>query len=249
MAYYRTNERKEAEIWIKESLSRKINPFTKARVHSHIIYGSILSGRREYSKLIEMLESVEESFLNYGDSYFNGVFNSNLGLAYKNAGRIQDAIKRLEAAKQFHLKSGNLISLCTVKNNLAQIYRLEGRFADAHQSVSEAIYGYDQIGDKNRKGSSLDTKAQIFIDEKKYEEAVRTAEEAIIILKNGINMSYLIEAYITKAKALVYLDKIAAATVTLNGAMEIARSQMGEEGVAALAKEFESILVEKKTPQ
>ena len=110
LAYYRTNERKEAEIWVKESLARDIDPITQARAHAYIIYGSILSGRREYEKVVELLSGVEHVFQSFGDPYFSGVMNGNIGLAYKNLGRIPEAIKRLESARRWHDKSGNLIS-------------------------------------------------------------------------------------------------------------------------------------------
>ena len=104
---------------------------------------------------------------------------------------------------------------------------------------------YDQIGDKHRKGAAHDTKAQIYVSEGKYEEAIVYATEAIAILKDGVNMSVIAEAYMTKARALIYVEDIAEATVNLHSAMEIARVQVGDDGVSVLAKEFEQILLEK----
>ena len=248
LAYWRSGELVEAETWIEESLSQNIPSASLIRLHSHIIKGLTQIPTKKYSEIIANLKSVEKEFLACGDYCLQGDFYNNYGLALKNTGEINGALKNLEAARYCFQKAGHLIYLGVVENNLAQLYKQVGRFAEAHKTIDSATRTFKQIKDRTREGFSLDTKAQIFFDEKKYREALKVVEKANFILAKSENAAYVVETYLSKAKILLYLESMTAAFLCLSDAVQIAKTRISEEKAAALVKEFEVLLKEKSAP-
>jgi tetratricopeptide (TPR) repeat protein len=245
LAYWRTGEAREAEVWIEESLSHDLPNLNNVRLHANIIKCLIYLSTKRYDDITLNLQKLERDFRECGDNCLKGDFYNNYGLALKNLGKPQEALKRFEIARFFHRKSHHKIYLGTVENNLAQLYKSEKLFAKAHQAIDSGTKIFKQIKDRTREGFSLDTKAQIFFAEKKYPEALQAIEKAIRILKKGENKAYLVETFLTKAKILLYSDDFVAATLALFEAVEIAKIHISEDAAAGLVREFESELSEK----
>lgn len=248
LAYWRTGELVEAEIWIEESLAQNVPSSSFARLHSHIVKCLIQIQTKKHSEIIENLESVEKEFLACDDYCLKGEFYNNYGLALKNTGEIKDALKNLEAARRCFQKAGHLIYLGLVENNLAQLYKKVRRFDEAHKTIDSATKTFRQIKDRTREGFSLDTKALIFFDEQKYEEALKIIEKAILILAKSENAAYVVETYLSKAKILLYRENPTAAFLCLSDAVQLAKTKISEEKAAALVEEFQELLKEKDAP-
>lgn len=245
LAYWRTGEAREAEVWLEESLSHNLPASNEIRLYTNITKCLVLLSIKKYKEIIANLNNLENHFLNCSDYCLKGDFYNNFAVALKNLGRTKEALSKFEVAKYYHQKSRHKIYLGTIENNLAQLYKSENLFPDAHQAIDRGTKIFRQIKDRTREGFSLDTKAQIYFAEKKYAEALKIAEKAIGILKTSENLAYLVETYLTKSKILLYLDDFAAAVFSLFEAVQIARVNTGEEAARDLIKEFEKTLLEK----
>lgn len=242
LAYWRTGELNEAEVWIEESLSRNLPDSNEIKLHSVIINCLILLSNGRYEDILDLLKLYKKDFLASGNNAFKGDFYNHYGLALKNTGKIKEALVKLESARHYHQRSKHRIYLGTVENNLAQTYKLDRDFPKAHESIDNAAKLFKQLKDRTREGFSLDTKAQIFLDEGKYTEALKTVEKAIKILRLSENAAYLVETYLTKVKTLLYLDRFSDATFCLFEAVQIARTSISEAAAKKLVAEFETVL-------
>jgi tetratricopeptide (TPR) repeat protein len=247
LAYWRKGEINEADDWIEESFSRKLPDSSRTKLHSKIIKCLILLSSKKYEEIISNLRASEQYFLSFGDDCSKGDFYNNYALAQKNLGNTTEALNKFELARFYHQKSEHQIYLGTVENNLAQLYKLENKFARAHQAIDRATRAFRLINDRTREGFSFDTKAQIYLTEKNYVEALQTCDKSIEILKGGENFHYLAETYLTKSKALIYLDDFPKATFCLFEAVKIAETHIGEAAAKKLVKEYEETLQEKNS--
>lgn len=242
LAYWRTGELIEGETWIEQSLSRDLNPINATRIHSHIVLSMLLLRRGEFSEVISYLGNVKSSVTQCNSPFLIGMFWNNRGIAFRNKDKISTAIECFELSAKHHRLAKHKLYLATVENNLALCFKGNVQFAEAHAAVDRAINIYVKLGDKTRRGSSLDTKAQIFFDEGNYSESIRTANQAIALLRSGENSAYHSEAHFTKSKALLFLDAIADSALALFEAMEIARVNQGEKAEKQLALDFEAAI-------
>jgi tetratricopeptide (TPR) repeat protein len=247
MAYIRTGELVEAEIWVEEALSHNAGKVCDARLYSHITKSYILLSNAKHKEILEYLCPLESTFLKFGDNFLLGCLSTNVSLAYKQLGNTVESLKYLEFARAYHQKSRHQIYLGTVENNLSQLYKVEKRFAEAHRTIDSATKIFRKVKDRTREGFSLDTKAQIFCAEGRYAEALEAAEKALAILSKGENASYTIETYLSKAKILLYLKNFTAAFLCLSDAVQLARTKVSEEAAENLVRDFEALLKEKGT--
>jgi len=247
LAYWRTGELVEAETWVGEAFSHNLPASSRVTLYSCIIKCLILLSHKRYKEIVSNLKILENCFLDFGDDCMKGDFHNHLGIAYQELHNTSGARKNFEMARYYHHKSRHQIYLGTVENNLAQLYKSENKFARAHEAIDSATRIFRHIKDHTREGFSLDTKAQIYFAEKRYNEALKTAEKAIDILAGSENKAYLVETYSTKAKTLIYLDDFPAATFCLFEAVKIAQSHISEEAAKDLVKEFENALQEKNS--
>lgn len=245
LAYWRTGESNESEIWLNTSLAHDLPVSSLVRLHSYIIKCLIFLANGNYREITLLLDNLENDFLRYGDDRLKGDFYNNFGIALNELGERSKALNYFEQARFFHQKSQHKVYLGTVENNLAQLYKLEKQFVKAHAAIDSATRIFRKIKDKTREGFSLDTKAQIFLAEKRFPEALQSIKKAISIMDKSENMAYLVETLMTKTKILVYLDDFSAATFCLFEAVKIANQQISEAAAQKLVKDFEIVVQEK----
>lgn len=246
LAYSRTGELVEAEIWVEEALSHNINRNSEVWVYANLTKSLIYSLDKKHEKTLETLLPLEEVFRKFGNYFLLGSFCTNLALAYKNLGNKRESLRYLELARKYHQKSGHQIYLGTVENNLSQLYKIENRFVEAHRAADNAVKIFRKLKDRTREAFTLDTKAQIFCAEGKYSKALEHIEKAIFILKHGENEAFTAETLLTKAKILLYTENFTSAFLSLSDAVQIARAGISEEKAENLVKEFEAALKEKR---
>lgn len=251
LAYWRTGELVEADTWIEQALLHNLPNSNKIRLYSYIIKCLVSLHPSKFEENARLLKSLENDFINFGCSSLKGDFYNHYGLNLRNIGKTAEALEKYKLAKHFHQKSGHQIYLGTVENNIAYLYKSKNIFPEAHEANDNATKIFRQIKDKTREGFSLDTKAQIYFDERKFEEALATSDEAIAILTKSENKKYLVESYLTKAKTLIYLDdtnEFLDATICLAEAIQISITSISEEAARDLVREFEKTRREKNAP-
>jgi len=249
LTYWRTGDADEAVTWIDESLSHNLSPSNKVRLYSHIIKSTLDLTSKQYQRSYDYLRSFEKNFLGCKDNFLIGHFYSNYAIALKNLSHPEKAIVYLEQARYYHLKSRHKSFLAMTENNLALSYTYEKNFALAHAAVDNAIQLFFQLNIKTNEGFALETKARIYFAEAKYDKALHTIEESVRILEKAENTSYLIEAYLTNAKILLYLDNFFSAVLMLTKAVQLTEIRLGEGYVNKLVEEFEQHVNEKSALQ
>lgn len=247
LAYWRTGEFKEAEIWVEESLSNNLSQSNPTKIYSYVIKSFILLSLKNFEEIINLLSDKESDFRNYGDEFLNGSYYTNFGIALRNLGKPTEALGKYKLARFYHQRSGHRIYLGTIENNLAYLYKSEKNFPKAHEAIDNATKIFNEINDRTREGFSLDTKAQIYFEEGKFTDALDCAEQAINVLQKGENFGYLVETFSTKTKILLALDEFSAATFCLFDAVQIAKNHISEDAAKKLVKEFETEIRRKNT--
>jgi tetratricopeptide (TPR) repeat protein len=182
-----------------------------------------------------------------GDEFLKGSLYNNVGVAEKNLGNTQEALRSIETARDLFASSGNKAQVALAENNLSQIYKAERKFDQAHAAIDRAIELFREMGDRTREGFSLDTKALIHSDEGKFEAALEVVERGIAILGTSENFRYLAETIATKARIQLFLNDFSTATLTLLEAVELAKVRIGEAFALSLIAEFEQALKERSS--
>lgn len=234
---WRSGEIKEANVWIEESLSHKLNNYDNIRLFSHVIKTLLLLADSKYDEVITYLASVHPYF-DEADYLCRGLYCRNLSLAHKNVNKLDETLRHLNFARFCRQKSKHRSYLVSVENNLAQLYKLRGEFSKAIESVENAIRLSTQINNPRWKAHAIDTKAQIFIAKQDFESAVKFADDAIAILNFGDNAGILSEIYLTKATALIAMENIAEAVIAKSEAIHLAKLN-GESQVKRIAESLE----------
>jgi tetratricopeptide (TPR) repeat protein len=247
LAYWRIGELNESIVWLDSSLRRNCPSKSGTRLHSYLVRALINLEKKEFEKNVDLLEGMEDIYLEHGDAFLLGNYYTNLGISLKDLGQRTAALRCLKLSRHYNGKAGHKIYQGISENNLAQLYWLTRDFEKAHRAIDNATRIFRSIKDKTREGFSFDTKANVFIAEKKYTNALRSIEKAIDILRRGENAAYLVEAILTKTKTLLYLDRFADSILTLFEAIEINRIKIGEESVRKLVDEFVQVLTDVST--
>jgi tetratricopeptide (TPR) repeat protein len=237
LCYWRTGELNEASVWAELALSQ-ISEVSETRLYSLVIRSLIRISQKRYQENIADCESLLPLFFNFQNAFLSGSYSSNIGISFKNAGRLDDALKYFELARHYHGLSGHRIYLGTVENNLAQLYRLSGKFAPAHSAVDAAVKTFRLAKDRTREGFARDTKALIYLAERKFKHGLDAVEAALAILRRGENAAYTVETLQTKFKLQLFSDDIAGAVATLHEAIEIACVQVGDVSAKAIFENF-----------
>ncbi len=245
LACWRSGELLDADIWLEVAMAYDLPASNPTRLFTYVTRSLINLSNRRYKENLEMAERIEADLRLHGDSFLNGNFCINIGLSLKNEERISEALGQFELARFYHERSGHRIYLATVENNLAQLYKTEKRFERAHECIDHAAGIFIDIGDKTREGFALDTKALIFFAEGRQDAALEAIERAILVLDQTENAAYKMDAFVTKAKILLYLHDFTSAVLSLLSAVEIARVQIGEDHARSLVAEFEKTLLER----
>ncbi|HVE57238.1 MAG TPA: hypothetical protein VNB22_10450 [Pyrinomonadaceae bacterium] len=248
LAYLRTGEPVEAEIWVEEVFSHSLNETSDTWLYANLTRSLIDFSAGNYGEIVKNLKPLEKHFKKLGNYFLLGSLCTNMALALRNLDKISEALNYYESARYYHQKSRHRIYLGTIENNLAYLYKSECRFNEAHQAIDNGIEIFKKVKDRTREGFSLDTKAQIFCDEGKYAEALKIIEKAVVILGKSENADYLTETCLSKAKILLHLEDFTAAFMCLSDAVQLAKTKISEEKAKNLVKEFEAVLKEKTTP-
>ena len=110
-------------------------------------------------------------------------------------------------ARYFFFEAGHHQYCGALENNIANLYLAEKQYKEAHNFAQKAENSFKLVGDFSRQGFSLDTRATIFLEEENFEKACEFSDKAIKLLKNGESLYFLAEAYLTKTKSLVKLNR------------------------------------------
>jgi len=240
LAYWRLGELNEAFVWLQSSFERPIPRSSEPRVAWYGCITLLYIDRKQFQKVIDLLVPVKQDFLDLDDPYLLGIYHTNLGIAYKDVGRLRDAIEAFELSRHYNQLAKHQIYLGTVENNIALLYSELGEFEKANAAIGNAINIFKRTKDKTREGFAQDTRANILLRERKLSSALRAIDKSIDILKRGENAGYRVESLVTRSKILLNLDRFSDAVLSLFEAVEISRVTVGEDSARELIAEFEA---------
>lgn len=144
--------------------------------------------------------------LKYNDSIFH--FNESVFLA-----------KRAE----------NLHLLALTYNNLSLLYLDMRQFQEAHNYSNQSLEILNEINHSGWLAHVLDSKALIYLTEKKPEKALNVIESALTYFLKGEDFTGLTEAFWTKVKCLLRLERTADALMLFAELQQTAICNIGEK--------------------
>lgn len=245
LSYSRTGEYPESRTWLDAALARKL-PLTSINRLATLMYRMLIdSFEMRYATVVETFRQYEALFCEWADDWIGSSFYLNAGLAFGELGDPENAIRCLHIAGARAERSSIKPYLASIQNELAHVFMTLGRYEKAHQAVDKGIELYGEIGDESREGMTLDTKAVIYLHQGNFDEALKTIERAIKVLRDGENKGFLAEAYATEAKILVWLDDLAGGISALFEAVQLAQTYSGREFARSLIQQFEVELKKK----
>ncbi len=93
LAYWRTGEINEAESWVQESMSHELRATSGVRLHSHVIRDLVLLAQKKFVEVCANFPGLEKTFVSCGDDFLIGSLYNNFGVAEKNLGNTQEALR------------------------------------------------------------------------------------------------------------------------------------------------------------
>ena len=237
LCYWRTGEINEAAVWVESALERVPVP-SETRLHAIATRTLIRLAQKRYAENIDGCESTAQLFFGNNNPFLTGTYCTNIAVSFKNVGRLDEALRYLELARDNCRLSGHRVYLGVVENNLAQLYRAMGRFSRAHASIDSAIHAFRLARDRTREGFAHDTKALIYLEEEEYVLGLKAVDTALKMLYPSENAAYIADTLQTKSKLLLFVNDIAGAVSTLHEAVEISSVNIGQDAASAILDEF-----------
>ncbi len=248
IAYWRSNDPREARVWVETALARNVPSTCDARLYACVTKSMILLSEGKAEESVEHCLAVEAHMRKHGDAFLNGSLCTNLALSLKLLSRNTEAVEYLKSARYFHTRSHHKTYLGTVHNNLAQLFNAERKFVSAHESADAAIKLYRKIKDRTREASTLDTKAQIYLEERKLTEGLDLVDRSIALLASHKDSEVLAESYFTRARILLFLDRFSDSVLSLVDCLNITRIKHGDDAAKALIEVYDKTISEKQKP-
>src|SRR5262249_45848307 len=84
LAYSRMGEWNESLVWLDSSVLRDIPARCGTRLHTHLIRALINLEKRDFHKNVDLLENIENVYLENGDAFLLCNYYSNLGISLKD---------------------------------------------------------------------------------------------------------------------------------------------------------------------
>jgi tetratricopeptide (TPR) repeat protein len=154
------------------------------------------------------------------DTRRRGVFLAALASAYRNAGDLEAAIRTALQALALLRAAESDLEAGMVENQLALAYVAMGSIKRARETIRHAR---ETGGSDERLQSTLvDTEASIELEGGKPERALELADEAISLAERTEHQKALLDALVTRARALAALGRAEEAATTFERAAELA---------------------------
>lgn len=221
LSYERVGDINNARQFLESAFMRNLPINHPSRLHSHIIDSLLKLAEKNFEEIVLSSPMLEGLFQQSDNNILKGCFYNHYGLALKNTGKPEEALDKYLTARYFFFEAGHHQYCGALENNIANLYLAEKQYKEAHNFAQKAENSFKLVGDFSRQGFSLDTRANIFLAEENFEKACEFSDKAIKLLQNGESLYFLVEAYLTKTKSLVRLERHAEAKELSEKAKEI----------------------------
>jgi hypothetical protein len=240
LAYQRMGDFGEARIWVDTSFELGFSDGDPAQLHAYLIETLIDTSDKKYDKALSRLESLEDFFTNSKYSYLSAMYYNQVGIAKRNLGKLNGALKAFTLAHELYTQLGHLQYITHLENNMACLYRSKKNIPDAYRWAERALSSALSSRDARLIGGVYDTLAGIAFDDKNYEFALSNAEQAILEVKQTECYANLLDYYETKIMILLAFGRVDSALDTLidAGSLEQFQATGVCEGLKKLIIEY-----------
>ncbi len=152
-----------------------------------------------------------------------GLIFNNIGIAYKNMGDYENAIKyelnALRIFKEFNNK--RLTARCNI--NIGCLFEKIDEFEKALEYQYEALKLFVELKDIYTQGGCLLNIANVYAEQKKYNEALENYNNSLELFKKSNNLKGIALNYLNIGEIYYELGKFDKANESLNKSLEISK--------------------------
>jgi tetratricopeptide (TPR) repeat protein len=183
----------------------------------------LLHLRQHPRERIRWLEIALASARRLNDRTYEGYALGNLGLAYKDLGENDRAIKFYEQALLINRELGDRKGECKSLNNLGVVYYLLGKIKRAVQFFDQALLIARELGDRRGEGTELGNLGNVYADLGETQRAIELYEQYLTLTRETGDRSGEANALGNLGNAFDDMDEIERAVQFFNQALLIDR--------------------------
>lgn len=227
-AYFQEGAREEYAAYLLDAESQ----FRGDKTHSNFLklQLNLLICELESEQIKEATKRISDNLIFFQQTNnlkIKADFFNEAGITYRRSKSYPEAYLFFTEALKLAKQTKNTQYEFFICNNLANTYRSDGKLKEALNFVDEAISLADE--QQGWRANCLDTKALIYYDQKDYEAAELTIDEAISLFKQGDDFGGLCEALWNKARILLQLDLRELALETFIECYQTSLERVGRE--------------------
>jgi len=147
----------------------------------------------------------------------------SLATTYRDAGDLEAAIRAGTQALVLFRAAEAERETASLENEMALAYLAVGDTRRAAEMVAEARARFSELGDTRWLAYVADTEARVKLARGDLEGGLRLADEAIGLAEANDNPKALLDALVTRARALIAADRLGDAEATYQRAAALAR--------------------------
>ena len=202
----------------------------------------ILQWKGEYQKALKIIEEIEIPMEFCKDVRLLTIYYTQAGLIYRGIHQYDLAVRYYNKSIEVSQQQNNWLVVAKNHNNLAFLYKILENFDLAHYHAAQAISIAEQFRYTGWLPHFLDTKAVISAEERDYERAFETINEAVSLFKKGEDYAGLADALWNKVKILLNINRKERAVEIFAELCQIAQMRIGEYALKRYSKLFAEII-------
>ena len=191
------------------------------------LQGDLPGSRTLYDQALELRRSLEDK---------SGVARTlaGIGMTLTAQGRLAEARKSYEEALSLQQAVGEKVGITRLHYFLGSLTLQEGRAAEAQSSLRQAAMQFRELKASDEEAAALAVLATALLADGKTQEADRTMEDALRLVRNSRNRQWILEVGLNAARVEAATGKRPAAAARLRTLLGDAGSFLGLELEAGL---------------
>ncbi|MCH7755847.1 tetratricopeptide repeat protein, partial [candidate division KSB1 bacterium] len=109
----------------------------------------------DFARAQEAFSSGLRIALKKQDRKLEATFRGNIGIVYRNQGRLEEALRSHQTALHISEEIDNLLGQANTRNNIGYVYANQGKLEEALKSHRDALAIYKEIGNPRSQATAL----------------------------------------------------------------------------------------------
>jgi tetratricopeptide (TPR) repeat protein len=183
--------------------------------HFGLAFVQVMSGNSQ--EAIRSLEEILTAGKFRDELESMGMIHSILGTAYRETGKLDQALEHYEQSNRFRREAGDKRGLATTYSNMGQVYVNMGKAEEALAAIQKSLALSREIGDRDSESNNLIEIGRAYESAENLDKALAAYRESLQIEMEGqdhtnlgIRLDYIANIYRLKGQyddALVYLEQ------------------------------------------